>query len=113
MTILNGKSVTSVYCAALLTTILSCASAPIGKRDLLGFLEVGQTTRQDVYHHLGNPTRHYEDSRILTYRIGEDEGGFFTQSYTQDWEGVRYSLVLAFNESGLLRKYAMVPIRYR
>lgn len=113
MTILKTKIITSAYCVAVSIAIMSCASMPRGKRDLLDFLQNGQTTRQDVYHHLGNPTRHYQGSRILTYRIGEDEGGFFTVFYTQDWEGIPFSLVLAFDDRGLLRKYSMVRVRSR
>lgn len=57
--------------------VVSCATAPIGKKDLLDFLQVGQTTRQDVCSHLGDPSEQYEGSRIATCRLDEDEGGLF------------------------------------
>jgi hypothetical protein len=113
MTNIKTKIITSAYCVAVSIAIMSCASMPRGKTDLLDFLRIGQTTRQDVYDHLGSPSRRYEEVFILTYRIARDRGGLFTEPYTKEWEGVRFSLVLAFDESGLLRKYAMVPIRFR
>jgi hypothetical protein len=99
--------------------IVSCAPLPIGNKDLLGFLEVGQTSRQDVYRHLRDPSQSYEDSRILTYRIGEDEAGLFVVAPSKqimaeprkDWSGVRYSLVLAFDDKGVLRRQSLVQIR--
>jgi hypothetical protein len=92
---------------------MSCTTTPRGTKNLLNFLQVGQTTREDVYLHLGDPTRHYLNSRILTYRIAEDKGGFFTQPYDRSWEGIRFSLVLAFDDSELLRRYSMVRVRSR
>ena len=108
---------------AALILLTACASSPIiGKKDLLGFLQVGQTTRQDVYQRLGDPSTQYEEgSRIVTYRIGEDKGGLFVRAgkwdqgsngeVSGDWTGVRYSLVLAFDETGVLRRQSLVQIR--
>jgi len=111
---LDGKArcIGSVLGFALSLAIVSCASVPIiGKKDLLGFLQVGQTTREDVYFHLGDPSAQYEEgSRIVTYRIGEDEGGLFPVARRRNWTGVRYSLVIAFDETGVLRRHSLVPI---
>jgi hypothetical protein len=119
----KARSVAQVLWVAASMAIVSCASVPIsGKKDLLGFMEVGQTTRQDVYLHFGDPSAQYEEgSRIVTYRIGEDEGGLFVRAGQWDqgsdgaaranWTGVRYSLVLAFDETGMLRRQSLVKIR--
>jgi hypothetical protein len=96
---------------ALSITAVSCATAPMGKKDLLGFLQVGQTTRQDVYLHLGDPSNEYEGGRIVTFRIGEDEGGLYPMVRTPSWRYDRYSLVLALDETGVLRRYALVQVR--
>jgi len=95
---------------AVLTALASCASAPIGKKDLLIFLQDGQTTRQDVYLHLGIPSEKYEESRIVTYRIGENDDGMHVVMRESNWSGVRYSLVLSFGEKGLLRRYSLVRV---
>lgn len=90
--------------------VVSCAPV-IGKKDLLAFLQVGQTTRQDVYLHLADPSNEYEGGRIVTFRIGEDEGGLYPMVRTPSWRYDRYSLVLAFDETGVLRKYSLVQVR--
>jgi hypothetical protein len=88
--------------------IVSCTPA-VGKKDLLAFVQVGQTTRQDVYLHLADPNAKYEQSRILAYKIGEDEAGLFLVS-ASGWTDTRYSLVFAFDEKGVLRRYSLVPV---
>lgn len=113
MNSMQNKMMTSAYWVAIAILVMSCASTPQGKKDLLDFLQIGQTTRQDVLDHLGSPSRRYDEALILTYRIVRDRGGLFTEPYTQLWNGVHFSLVLAFDENNLLRKYAMVPVRYR
>jgi hypothetical protein len=87
---------------------VSCAPA-VGKKDLLAFVQVGQTTREDVYLHLADPNAKYEQFRILTYKIGEDEAGLFLVS-ASGWTDTRYSLVFAFDEKGVLRRYSLVPV---
>jgi hypothetical protein len=100
--------------------VVSCTPA-VGKKDLLAFVQVRETTRHDVYLRLGNPSAEYERSRIVTYWIAEDEGGLLvsprrlhpSQYLEKDWSGVRYSLVFAFDEKEVLRRYSLVPIHSR
>ena len=105
--VISKARILPVCWLALSITVISCASAPMGKKDLLAFLQVGQTTRQEVYLHLGDPSSEYEESRIVIYRLGEDEGGLFLVLF---WTDARYSLVFAFDEKGVLRKHSLVPI---
>jgi hypothetical protein len=106
---------------ALSMAVASCTPA-VGKKDLLDFVQAGQTTREDVYFHLGNPSEEYGGSRIATYGIAEDEGGLsvsnprlhaISQYLEKDWSGIRYSLVFAFDETGVLRRYSLVRIHDR
>ena len=114
----KNRCVAISWWVATLLAVVSCA-VPVGKKDLLAFLQVGQTSRQDVYSHLRDPSAIYEDSRIVTYRIGEDEAGLFVVAPSKqimaeprkDWTGVRYNLVLAFDDKGVLRRQSLVQIR--
>ena len=102
----------------------SCASVSVlegkpvlaGKEDLLGFMRIGKTSRQEIYLELGYPSADYEYSRILTYRIGKNEQGLFMierpqPGYEKTWYRARYSLVLVFDETGVLQKKSLVQVR--
>ncbi len=98
---------------ALLTVICiltGCATPPLGHKDLLDFLNDGITRAEEAQHKLGQPTGRYEDSRILTYRLGKDEGGYFLVG-TRDWSEAQYSLVLVFDADGILRRHALIKVR--
>jgi len=88
-----------------------CATTPIGQPDLLGFIEDGRTTREEVFLTLGEPSATYQAEGILTYRLGEDEAGYFLVDKRPGFLGVRHSLVLAFDDSGLLRRHSLVTIK--
>lgn len=96
---------------ALLAALGGCATAPIGKRDLLDFLQDGKTTREEVFVHLAEPSATFEGERILTYRLEEDEGGYsLLGARSQNWSG-KYSLVLVFDENGVLRRHSLVRVQ--
>jgi hypothetical protein len=65
-----------------------------------------------VYRHLGKPSAEYEESRVVTYRIAEDEGGLFLDKYVERIK-VRYRLVVAFDKAGVLSRYSLVRIHSR
>ena len=100
---------------ALGLSVAGCVSpVPGASRDLLSFMQNGQTTRQEVILKLGQPSGSYEHEKILTYRIGEDrDQGYFLVSpkFMQPWQSVRYSLVLLFDDNGLLQKKNMVSVQ--
>jgi hypothetical protein len=102
------------WCAAL-SLICGCATAPIpgASRDLVGFLDPGRTTREEVVLKLGQPSGAFEQERIITYRLGQDDKqGYFivSQKATMPWQSVRYSLVLVFDEKGVLLRKNMVDV---
>jgi hypothetical protein len=92
-----------------------CVTPPIpgAQPDLLGFLEIGRTSREDVLLRLGQPSAVFEQERILTYRIGEDpkQGRYVvTPKALLSWQQVRYSLVLVFDDAGRLLKQNLVVV---
>jgi hypothetical protein len=94
--------------------LAACSTPPIGHRDLLNFLRDGATRRDDVYLHLGEPSARYEDSGILAYRIGRDDGGYFSAGGSRaDWSIAPWSLVLAFDSGGVLVRHSLVEVRPR
>jgi hypothetical protein len=84
---------------------------PLGRQDLLGFLQDGQTPREEIYMVLGEPSGVYEDGRILTYRLARDKGGYYLVQKGQGFESVNYSLVLVIGETGHLARHALVEVR--
>lgn len=97
--------------AGLLALLSACASTPIGKRDLLDFLQDGKTTKEEVFLHLAEPSAMFEGGRIFTYRLNEDEGGYTIKgSKEKGWSG-KYSLVLSFDANGVLRRHALVRVQ--
>ena len=107
------RAVTGFLLAASSLALLAggCASTPTGRPDLLSFIEDGRTTREQTYLQLGEPSAIYEDGRILAFRLGQDDGGYFLVDKRPGFYGVSYSLILAFNESGLLKQHSVVAIK--
>ena len=100
----------------LTVLILSGCATPIpgAKTDLLAFLEEGRTRREEVILTLGQPSGAFEKERILTYRVGRDaKQGYFIVSpkETMPWQFVRHSLVLLFDDNGILRKHNLVAVQ--
>jgi hypothetical protein len=110
MRMLNGL-LTACMLLVLLAAVSGCATQTPGKQDLLKFLAPGATTRAEAILHLGEPSRSYENSRILTYRVDKEDNGYVIVEPVGMWSGVRYSLVLLFDDQGVLQKYSLVPVR--
>lgn len=97
--------------------LLGCATpspvGPIPDKELLDFLEEGKTIKQTVFGKLGQPSGTYENNRILTYRIGSEDGkGYFIDEVQRThWFKWKYSLVLVFDENGILMKKSLVSVR--
>ncbi len=98
---------------AVLMTLCSCASLPpvYADKELLSFLGP-ETSKENVLLKLGEPSGSFEQGRVLTYRLGADEErGYFLLDRQVHWANTKYSLVLVFNEKGLLKQHTLVPIR--
>jgi hypothetical protein len=103
----------------LVSSLLAgCVTPPNARSDLLDFLQVGKTTREEAILELGQPSGSFEQDRILTYRIGRyGAQGYFIISpkvilpaQGASWQNVRFSLVLVFDEAGRLRKHELVSV---
>lgn len=105
--------------------IAGCATAPpappAGRADLLDFLADGRTTKIETLSQLGEPSGKFDGEKILTYRLGGDreKSGyvvkerqvFQSQHGWPDWVGTKYSLVLIYDEQGILRKHSLVEVK--
>jgi hypothetical protein len=98
-----------------------CATTPApfkGSPDLLNFLADDETTRAEVLVTLGQPSGQFAADKILTYRLGYDPGnhGYYpverepTPSGWPNWSLAKFSLVLVFDEAGMLRKHSLVKV---
>jgi hypothetical protein len=107
---------------ALALTLVGCATPPPplkGSPDLLNFLSDGKTVRTEAITTLGQPSGRFESEKILTYRLGyepENKGYFIVDREAGEfgwatWAHVKYSLVLVFDESGVLRTHSVVEIK--
>lgn len=60
---------------------------------------------------LGEPNALYEDARILTYRLSQDEKGWILLGPTKGWSEAFVNLVLVFDSQGVLRRHSQVKVR--
>ena len=108
--------------ALLLGLLAGCATTsttdPGASSELLKFLNIGHTTREEVQLKLGRPSAAFEMGKILTYRIGEEpaRGLYLVSGNTvgEPWKSVRYSLVLVFDATdatGVLQRQNLVRVR--
>ena len=104
--------------ALLLGLLAGCATTtttdPGASSELLKFLNIGHTTREEVLLKLGKPSAAFEMEKILTYRIGEDPARGFhlvSPNVNQPWKSVLYSLVLVFDATGVLQRQNLVRVR--
>jgi hypothetical protein len=84
----------------------------------LSYLQEGKTTREEAILRLGVPSADFEKGRILTYRIAQSGDDIIVQSRQSLGEGVpqnalcaNYSLVLVFDDKGVLKKQSLVPVK--
>jgi len=105
----------------LVLTLVGCAttSTPLkGRADLLNFLTDDKTTREEVIVTLGQPAGRFEAEKILTYRLGYEpkNNGYYlverepTASGWPTWTAAKFSLVLVFDDAGILRKHSLVKV---
>jgi hypothetical protein len=105
----------------LALTLAGCATTPPpikGNADLLSFLSDGKTTRTEAITTLGQPSGTFEAQRILTYRLGyepENHGYAVVERETTvsgwpTWPAAKFSLVLVFDDAGILQKHSLVKV---
>lgn len=93
-----------------LLLLSGCTSTQPYVKTSLDFLADGTTLKQVVFLKLGQPSATFDHERIVTYRLGF-ENGYVLLDKTNDWEGAKYSLVLIFDENNVLSKHALVEVR--
>jgi hypothetical protein len=102
-----------------LVALCACASQPQthpwADANLLAFLADTHVTRTEVTARLGDPHAIFENGRIVAYRLGHNNEGYFVvpaaQKQTQlDWQGVDYDLMLAFDDAGILREHSIIAL---
>ena len=106
---------------ALALTLAGCATTPPplkGNPDLLNFLSDGKTTRTEAITTLGQPSGRFESDKILTYRLGHEpkNNGYtvvereVTTSGWPTWTAAKFSLVLVFDDTGILQRHSLVKV---
>ncbi len=101
---------------ALISVGSGCVTKKTEVRDL-GFLQDGRTNRGEVLAKLGEPSGRYGEERFLTYRFGkrvkggyQTPGGYSHHAPGGDWDMLKYSLVLVFDDGGVLKKHKLVKV---
>lgn len=107
--------ITRFVIALMILSLVSCATTAIpgASQNLLEFLRIGSTERQETVLKLGQPSASFEQETILTYRVGhQPEQGYYVISPKAmlPWQNVRYSLVLVFDNNGILQKKSLVGL---
>ena len=97
--------------AASMLVSAGCSTTPAGRGDLLDFIQDGVTTRVDIILRLGEPSATYENSRIMTYRLSRDEGGWFLRVPDKRWYGNVANLVVVFDERSVVTRHSLVQVR--
>ena len=101
--------------------LAGCATTPPPRKvspDLLNFLSDGKTTRTEAIISLGQPSGRFESENILTYRLGVEprNSGYYvveretTTNGWPTWTAAKFSLVLVFDDAGILQKYSLVKV---
>ena len=116
---LAGRTVLAVVAVFLALASVGCETtrpkvAHGASPELLAFLQVGLTSREDVLQTLGEPSGSFERGAILTYRIGEDQtNAFFVVKARMGnpWLWSQHSLVLVFDGEGILKKQNLVRVK--
>ena len=108
---MRHRLIAAVLILSVAPGLAGCAGpAPRGQKGILDFLQDGTTTKQEITLHLGAPGATYEKDRILTYRLGRDEAGYYALPNKTDWSGVCSNLILALGDNGVLRRHSLLQV---
>ena len=106
-----------LFCVPVARKKLKTVTPDVGKRPWLLLVD-GQTTREEILARWGPAPREIEAGRILCYRLDSkyevqslNNAYPFDMTKTFQWDGVKYSLVLVFDESGILKKHSVTRVR--
>jgi len=108
--------IASLLAACATETVKSVAPASLPEVRVLAFLRDDETTREDVLLRLGVPTAQLEGDRILMYQLNTDAKGRWYLSAPEwnaatgmrTWRSGTASLVLVFDDAGVLRRHSLV-----
>lgn len=117
----NMRIFASLLSVAIILSVLGCATPHIqGKapgyleNTELGFLHIGETTREDILIQLGHPASSFENGRILIYLISVNDKGKVAVHAPRTvgksvwgWDEGE-SLVLVFGTGGTLQRISVV-----
>jgi len=78
---------------------------------IFSFLEPGHTTRAELRSEWGPPSASLESGRIDFYRLAGSASFPRFVDEIGPWENTHYSLVLVFNQSGILTNSSLVRVR--
>ena len=100
--------------------LAGCATTPEnkGSADLLDFLVDGQTSRAEALLKLGQPSAKFEAEKVLTYQLAfSPKSGVYHVVARRtgpegwpNWSFASFSLVLVFDENGVLHKHSKVQV---
>ncbi|UCF68885.1 MAG: hypothetical protein JSV80_06245 [Acidobacteriota bacterium] len=106
---------------ALALALASCAhSLEVVQTDqadapAIAFLLDGETAREQVAARLGQPSAQFENGRIMTYRLDRKFRVLSLRSRDDSehagWQQARYSLVLIFDDQGILARHRLLRVR--
>jgi hypothetical protein len=84
------------------------------EQKLLPELEDGASTREEILTRLGTPSLQLEDRRILMFRMTSDAHEHLAvarRGGESGWAAAEYSLVLAFDEQGVLVRHRLIQVK--
>jgi len=108
--LIYNRRVIMVWLLFFVALVGACVT-PRGRTDLLNFIEDGKTTREQTVLQLGEPAAFFEEGRILCFRLGHDGGGAYVVGKSTGFAGVETSLVMVFNEQGVLIRHSQVQVK--
>jgi hypothetical protein len=79
----------------------------------LELLRGEHVTQQEVRALLGTPSATFEDNQVLAYRLAETRNGPVvvpTEGAAANWAHISHSLVLAFDDAGVLVEHRLIAI---
>jgi hypothetical protein len=102
--------------AGALLSLIACEN-PSGKPLDLKSIRDSETRLEDTLRQLGGPSSTFNKSHILTYRIGVNGTEYFVEQGSAsgmfEYHPVNseYSLVLEFDDAGVLRRHTFVHLK--